>query len=428
MTPAARAAAAIELLADIATGADPADTIISEYFRRRRYAGSGDRRAVRGHVYEVLRNLALLKWRLAEAGGDGEDARAWLIAEIAARAPGDLAALFSGGPFGPASLSDDEQAVGERLAGQGEAPPPRWAQLNCPEWLLERFDRAFPQTSDAEVHALNSSAPVDLRVNLLRSSREKVQAFLHEEGHTVAPTPLSPMGLRAQGWFPLANTKAFKDGLVEVQDESSQMLALAVNAQPGERVADLCAGAGGKTLALATMMENTGEIIAVDISPSRLRRMAPRLQRAGVTIAHATTIDVAALADAVDPVDRVLIDAPCSSTGAWRRHPESRWHLSPEQLANYVAIQAKLLRDGARLLGPGGWLVYATCSLLAEENEEQAAAFLNDHPQFRRVPAGQYMSGDQLTVAGLSADGDLYLSPARNGTDGVFAVVFERGE
>ena len=428
MTPAARAAAAIELLGDIATGTDPADTIISEYFRRRRYAGSGDRRAVRGHVYEVLRNLALLKWRLAEAGGDGEDARAWLIAEIAARASGDLAALFSGGQFGPAPLSDDEQAVGERLAGQSEAPPPRWAQLNCPEWLLERFDRAFPQTGDAEVHALNSPAPVDLRVNLLRSSREKVQAFLHEEGHTVAPTPLSPMGLRAQGWFPLANTKAFKDGLVEVQDESSQMLALAVSAQPGERVADLCAGAGGKTLALATMMENTGEIIAADISPSRLRRMAPRLQRAGVTIAHATTIDVAALADAVDPVDRVLIDAPCSGTGAWRRHPESRWHLSPEQLVDYVAIQAKLLRDGARLLGPGGWLVYATCSLLAEENEEQAAAFLNDHPQFRRVPAGQYMSGDQLTVAGLSADGDLYLSPARNGTDGVFAAVFERGE
>ena len=209
MTPAARAAAAIELLGDIATGADPADTIISEYFRRRRYAGSGDRRAIRDHVYAVLRNLGLLKWRLAEAGGDSEAARDWVIAEIAARAPGDLAALFSGGQFGPDPLRDDEQALVARLADLGEAPPPRWAQLNCPAWLLERFDRAFAQTSDAEVHALNSAAPVDLRVNLLRSSREKVQAYLHDEGHEVAPTPLSPLGLRAQGWFALANTNAF---------------------------------------------------------------------------------------------------------------------------------------------------------------------------------------------------------------------------
>ncbi|MDH3739250.1 MAG: RsmB/NOP family class I SAM-dependent RNA methyltransferase, partial [Alphaproteobacteria bacterium] len=362
MTPAARAAAAIELLDDIAAGADPADTIISEYFRRRRYAGSGDRRTVRDHVYAVLRDLGLLKWRIGQAGGDGDDARSWLIAEIVARAPSDLEALFSGGKFGPAPLSDEEATLAEHLADPREAPP-RWAQLNCPEWLLEHFDRAFPQTCDVEVQALNAAAPVDLRVNVLRTSREKVQDYLRDEGHLVDPTPLSPVGLRAAGWLPLANTKAFKDGLVEVQDESSQMLALTVGAQPGERVADLCAGAGGKTLALAAMMENSGEILAADISPSRLRRMAPRLQRAGVTIAHTTTIDVAALADAVDPCDRVLIDAPCSGTGAWRRHPEARWHLTTAQLDDDVVIQAKLLRDGARLVRPGGRLIYATCSL-----------------------------------------------------------------
>jgi len=428
MTPAGRTAAAIELLRGIDAGADPADTIITEYFRRRRYAGSGDRRAIRDLVYGVLRGLGLHKWRLAEAGGNSEDARAWLIAETAMRAPADLAAIFSGGQFGPDPLSEDECALAERLGSQGEAVAPRWARLNCPEWLLERFDRAFRETCDAEVQALNEAAPVDLRVNLLRTSRDAVQAYLLEEGHAVVPTALSPAGLRAQSWLPLANTKAFKDGLVEIQDEGSQMLALAVNAQPGERVADLCAGAGGKTLALAAMMENTGEIIAADVSPSRLRRMTPRLRRAGVTIAHSTTVDAAALADAVEPVDRVLIDAPCSATGAWRRHPEARWLLTPEQLAGYVATQAGLLRDGARLVRPGGWLVYATCSLLGQENEEQAAAFLNDHAEFRRLPAGQYLSGDQLAAAGLSADDDLRLSPARNGTDGVFAAVFEKSE
>ena len=425
MTPAGRAAAAIELLRGIDAGADPADTIVTEYFRRRRYAGSGDRRAVRELVYGVLRALGMLKWRLAAAGGNSGDARAWLIAETAVRAPADLEAVFSGGQFGPDPLSDEERALAERLGVQSEETAPRWARLNCPAWLLERFDRAFPQTCDAEVPALNEPAPVDLRVNLLRTSRESVQAYLLEEGHTVAPTALSPAGLRAQGWLPLANTKAFKDGLVEIQDEGSQMLAFVVNAQPGERVADLCAGAGGKTLALAASMKNTGEIIAADVSPSRLRRMAPRLQRAGVTIAHATAIDIAALAEAVEPCDRVLIDAPCSGTGAWRRHPEARWRLTPEQLADHVATQASLLRDGARLVRPGGWLVYATCSLLPEENEEQAAAFINEHPQFRRVPAEQYLSDGQLAAAGLSADDDLRLSPARNGTDGVFAAVFE---
>ena len=172
-------------------------------------------------------------------------------------------------------------------------------------------------------------------------------------------------------------------------------------------------------------MENTGEIIAGDVSSLRLQRMTPRLRRAGVTIVHAAPADVHALADAIDPFDRVLIDVPCSATGAWRRHPDARWHLTPDRLADHVAMQAGLLRDGARLVRRGGWLVFATCSLLPEENQAQAAAFLADHPQFRRVPVGDYLSADQLTMAGLTADGDLSLSPARNGTDGAYAAVFE---
>lgn len=426
MTPAGRTAAAIELLREIAAGNAPADTTISEYFRRRRYAGSGDRRAVRALVYDVLRDLGRLKWRLVEAGGDRNDPRGWLIAHIAARPPADLPAYFGGGEFGPAPLSDNEWALADRLGTLGAAAPPRWAQLNCPEWLLERFDLAFGGACDAEVAALNRPAPVDLRVNLLRTTRAAAQAALAAEGHALAPTPLSPAGLRAESWLPLANTGAYRDGLVEVQDEGSQMLAFAVAARPGERVADLCAGAGGKTLALAAMMENRGEIVAADISSARLQRMGPRLRRAGVTIAQPAPGDAAALAEALNPFDRVLIDAPCSGTGAWRRHPEVRWRLTPARLAEDIALQARLLRDGARLVRPGGRLIYATCSMLPEENEAQADAFLADHAVFRRVPARDYLSAEQLAVAGLDGDGDLRLTPARNGTDGVYAAVFEK--
>jgi 16S rRNA (cytosine967-C5)-methyltransferase len=429
VTPAGRAAAAIELLRDIATGAEPADAIISNYFRRRRYAGSGDRRAVRDLIYGVLRGLGMLKWRLAEAGGDGEEARAWLIAETAANAPADLESLFSGGEFGPAPLDDRERALVARLSvPDKETEAPRWARLNCPQWLLERFDRIFPDSCDAEVLALNAPASVDLRVNLLRATLAEALAALQAEGHAVAPTLLSLVGLRADAWLPLANSRAYIDGLVEIQDEGSQLLALVVNARPGERVADLCAGAGGKTLALAAMMENAGEIIAADVSSSRLQRMVPRLRRAGVTIARAVPGEAHALADAMDPFDRVLVDVPCSGTGTWRRHPEARWRLTPERLAEYVSGQAGLLRDGARMVRPGGWLAYATCSLLPEENEDQATAFLESHPQFARVPVGQYLSAEQVALAGLDPDGDLHLTPARNGTDGVFAAVFENDE
>ena len=176
------------------------------------------------------------------------------------------------------------------------------------------------------------------------------------------------------------------------------------------------------------MMENAGEIVAADVSSSRLQRMTPRLRRAGVTIVRAAPGDAHALADAFDPFDRVLVDVPCSGTGTWRRHPEARWHLTPDRLVEYVSEQAGLLRDGARMVRPGGWLVYATCSLLPEENQEQAAAFLESHPQFTRVPAGQYLSAEQLALAGLDPEGDVHLSPARNGTDGVFAAVFEKNE
>ena len=428
MTPAGRTAAVIDLLQLVAAGASPADTIIAEYFRRRRYAGSGDRRAVRDHVYRVLRNMGLIKWWLAEAGGDPADARAWVIADLARVDAADLTVLFGGTRFGPPPLLAAERELVDRLGALDEpTAAPRWARLNCPAWLFEHFERAFAQTCDDELAALNAPAPVDLRVNLLRATREEAQAALAAEGIAVSPTPLSPTGLRAEGWLPLANAQAFQKGLVEVQDEASQLLAQAVGAQPGERIADACAGAGGKTLALAAMMGNAGEIVAADVAPVRLKRMTPRLRRAGVTIAQAAPVDARAAADAFAPFDRVLIDAPCSGTGTWRRHPEARWRLGVDDMAAHLNEQADLLRAGARMVRPGGRLVYATCSLLCEENEDWIAPFLADHPHFHRIPVNRYLSDAQVAQAGLDPNGDFRLSPARNGTDGVFAAVFERG-
>ncbi|MBI37012.1 MAG: rRNA cytosine-C5-methylase [Alphaproteobacteria bacterium] len=429
MTPPARIAAAIELLSDIKSGFDPADVIISEYFRKRRYAGSGDRRKIREIVYNVLRNLGILKYWLIESGGDQDNPRSWLIISILVEEPESLESYFVGGRFGPASISTIEKELIERLESRintQKEPDARWALLNCPEWILEYFDRAFCGACDAELKALNSQAPVDLRVNLLKTTREHLQSYLSDEGRGFSLTTLSPFGLRSMDWSPLLNTKAFKDGLFEVQDESSQILALVVNAQPGERVVDLCAGAGGKTLALAMMMKNKGEIIAADASDYRLRRSRSRIERAGISIINEFSVESSVLAETIDPVDRVLIDAPCTGSGAWRRNPEVRWQLTPDKLRKYRETQEQLLHDGSRLVRSGGWLIYATCSLFLEENEEQVDVFLKNHKNFRLVTAKEFLGDNENLSSCVSDHGYLRMSPAQNKTDGVFAAIFEK--
>jgi 16S rRNA (cytosine967-C5)-methyltransferase len=387
MTPAARVQAAIEILDEVVAaaggGGAAADTIVGRYFATRRYAGSKDRRAVREHVYRAIR-----AW--PEPPPSGRDA----MLALAASEP-DLLALFDGSPHGPAP-------AGEMLA----APPTG----TVPAWLAHRLD---PEISPDEWPAFLGRAPLDLRVNRLRGSREDALAALAE----AVPTPLSPLGLRLPEGRRVEAEPAWNTGLIEIQDEGSQLLSLACNAAPGDTVVDLCAGAGGKTLALAAEMANQGRLIAADTDRRRLSRMPPRLARAGVEIVEPRLLDPGrereALADLAGAADLVLVDAPCSGTGTWRRNPELRWRLTPARLEPLVKLQAYLLDLAQELVRPGGRIVYSVCSLLAEEGRGQAEAL---SARSAMVPERPLMAG------GRSAGPGWILTPAHDSTDGFFVA------
>ena len=392
MTPAARAGAAIEILDEVLAaargGGAAADTIVSRYFAARRYAGSKDRRAVRELVYRAIR-----AWREIPPSG-----RMALLG-VAADDP-ELLALFDGSPHGPAPV------------GEGEAAPPPAGTV--PAWLESRLD---PLVGVEERHALLERAPLDLRVNRLRGTREEALAAFPE----ARPTPLSPVGLRLREGTRVEESEAWRSGLVEVQDEGSQLLVLACEPHPGTTVVDLCAGAGGKTLALAAEMGNAGRLVASDIDRGRLSRMAPRQARAGVTSIETRLLDPKrereALADLAGTADLVLVDAPCSGTGTWRRNPELRWRLTPERLGRFVATQAYLLDLAWELVRPGGRLVYAVCSLLAEEGRGQAEGFGDRSSAVRQA----------LPIAGgRDAGPGRLLTPGHDGTDGFFVARWRR--
>ena len=305
---------------------------------------------------------------------------------------------------------------------------PRAVANDVPEWLEPYLERVFGKSLEREMAALNASAPIDLRVNLLKTDRETARRALAAAGVRTEPTPWSPIGLRLAERMPLSGLTAFKDGLFDVQDEGSQIAALLAGARPGMRVVDFCAGAGGKTLALAAGMANRGKLVACDVSARRLERAARRLRRAGVGNVERRT-----LASERDKwvkrhaggFDRVFVDVPCLGTGTWRRNPDAKWRSRPEDLAELVERQQQILRSAARLVRPGGRLVYATCSLLREEDEAQSEAFLADAPDFSLVPAARAW---EETIGGNSPGGEdyLFLTPARHGTDGFFVAVFER--
>jgi len=389
MTPAARVQAAIDILDQViaaarANGA-PADRLISEWFRARRFAGSGDRRAVRELVYRAVRTC----------GEVPESGRSAMLALIA----GDpaLATLFDGSRHAPAAI-----VAGEPVATAGIAPA----------WLMERLDASGVPAQEAA--ALLGRAPLDVRVNTLRS------------GATVLPEG-GVRTLAAHGWrYPpdtrIEDSAAYAAGAIEVQDTGSQLACEAVAARPGETVVDLCAGAGGKTLALAAAMDDRGVLIASDADRARLAKLPPRAQRAGATIVETVLLDPGAegpaLARFAGKADAVLVDAPCSGTGTWRRNPEARWRLTERQLARYTAIQSRLLDIAADLVAPGGRLVFVTCSLLDEEGAAQAESFLQRRAGWRAdlppLPAG--------TPRGPG----LRLSPLRDETDGFFIARFLR--
>lgn len=385
MTPAARVQSAIELLDKVIEAAKaqaaPADRILAEWFKAHRFAGSKDRRAIRELVFAAIR----------ACGPVPESGRAAML-RLAEGDPA-LAGLFDGSTYGPSEIT-----AGEPIAEGGVAPA----------WLSERLGASGIEGSEAE--ALSERAPLDLRVNTLKASRASLALPSMSE-----PTA-APYGLRLEPGTPVEQWDVWREGLIEVQDTGSQLACLAVAAQPGETVIDLCAGGGGKTLALAAAMENQGRLIASDTDRQRLSRLAPRAQRAGATMIETRLLDpgkeLAALEDLAGTADAVLVDAPCSGTGTWRRNPEARWRLTPEALDRLVATQARLLDIAAALVRPGGRVIHVVCSLLDEEGAGQFDSLLARHPGFAPQPLALPL--------GTARGKGTRLTPFHDGTDGFF--------
>jgi len=436
MIPAARFAASIDLLSLLeAEPRRPADAIAHDYFRARRFIGGGDRRAVADRVWAVVRQRLRLAWWLAEAGASKPTPRLLAAAQLLigeGAAWNTLLGLLGGGIHAAATLTAAEVAVLRPLVGKPAIDPamPDPVRLNLPEWALPGLAARFGASLPTEAAAMELAAPLDLRANLLKTSRAEAQRALAAEGIPTVQTELSPWGLRARGRAPVTAGAAYRSGLVEVQDEGSQMVALLTDARPGMRVCDYCAGAAGKTLAIAAAMGNRGRITACDTSAPRLEGAEKRLRRAGVDNAerHLLAPGDRWAKRRAGQFDRVLVDAPCTGTGTWRRNPDARWRLGEDDLRELSSVQREILDRAAELVRPGGRLVYATCSLLPAEDEAQVEAFLERHPDFAVLPLADVWREAGRPAPPPGPGPYLLLTPAMHGTDGFFTAVLRRVE
>ena len=431
MTPAARLSAAIELIDAIDTQRVPAAKALKEWGTAHRYAGSGDRAAIAGLVYDALRRKASSAWIMGV-----DTPRAVLLGMLARERALDVEAiskLASGARFAPEPLSDDEHAR-LRAANLDGAPP--HVRGDYPEWLNAQLAATFGEERVEEAAALAARAPLDLRINTLKATRGEAAEALSE----LKPqeTRWSPWGLRIavapDSKSPAIHAEpAFLKGQIEIQDEGSQLAALLTGAKPGEQVIDLCAGAGGKTLALAAAMENHGQIFATDTDKRRLAPIHERLERAGTHDVQVRTPrgDKDMLADLAGKADLVLIDAPCTGTGAWRRNPDAKWRVRPGALAERLKDQAEALDHAAALVKPRGRIAYVTCSVLDDENGAQVRAFLGRHSGFAIVPPADVTNalGERAFLfrrAALISDEGLLMTPRRTDTDGFFVSILRR--
>ncbi len=429
MRPGARMKAAVEILDEILNRHRPASGALADWGKAHRFAGSGDRSAIGTLVYDVLRR------RLSLAAQMGSEAPRALVIAAAPRALGldlaGLAAAADGSPHALEPLSEEEKAAVARPLDAGVAPN---IAGDFPAWLTPSFERAFGHRAAEEGAALARRAPVDLRVNMLKATREKVLKALEHAG--AAPAPLSPVGIRiappeGAGRNPNVEAEAAHGkGWFEVQDEASQIAVLLAGARRGLQVLDLCAGAGGKTLALAAEMENTGQVYAYDSDKAQLRPIFERLKRAGVRNVQVMEGGNEAALDALaGKMDIVVVDAPCTGSGTWRRRPDSKWRLRPQSLVDREREQRAVLALAAPLVKPGGRLVYVTCSVLPEENGDQVVTFIAAHPEFTLVSWRETWEARFAAPPPASADGaldTLLLTPASHGTDGFFVATVVR--
>ncbi len=398
----------------------PADAIVARHFRENKSLGPRERATLSDTVYTVLRERLRLEW-LARSGSGSKWRRLAILGF-----PGDRDFLKS-------ALSEPEKTWLDACNKVSDADLLAPHRHNLPDWLAQALREQVGDEFDALAANLNQPAPLDLRVNSLKAKRDPVLAQLRAAGLKAEPTPHSPLGVRLQGKPSLARVPAFVSGEVEVQDEGSQLLALLLDAKRGEMVVDFCAGAGGKTLAIGAAMRNSGRLYAFDTSAHRLDAIKPRLARSGlsnvhpVAIAHERDERIKRLAG---KIDRVLVDAPCSGLGTLRRSPDLKWRQTPETVAAQAELQQRILASAARLVKPGGRLVYATCSLLPQENEAVAEAFTNDHPDFVALSALSLLNGAQVGQAQSLVSGEtgcfLRLWPHRHATDGFFAAIWQK--
>jgi 16S rRNA (cytosine967-C5)-methyltransferase len=425
MTPAARVSAAVEVLTDIETRRRPAADAMKDWGLTHRFAGSGDRAAISALVYDALRRKSSSAWLMGEATPRAEAIGA--LKQTRGLNLEAIAALFTGEGHAPPPLTEAER---ERISTATLADAPAPVAGDFPEWLAPQFEAAFGAEAAEEGRALADRAPVDLRANRLKTTREKAVAALAHLNPEA--TPLSPVGLRIairpDGRGPaLAAEPSYVKGLVEVQDEGSQLAALMSEAKPGMQVLDLCAGAGGKTLALAAMMDNHGQIYATDTDGRRLTPIFDRLARSGARNVQVRAPKGAAdvLADLAGRCDLVMIDAPCTGSGAWRRNPDAKWRMRPGALEQRIKDQDETLESASHFVKRGGRIVYVTCSVLRAENEDRVAAFLAAHDDFLPVDAAAQARSAGLAplVERASPFGPGFrLSPRTTGTDGFYVA------
>lgn len=429
----ARIQTIIELL-ELVYGDDaPADVIVNNYLRQRRFIGSTDRREILEQFYELIRARWRLDGYLAVAGFAGDQKRQLsrihmltYLLKIQEKSREEIELIFTGEQFSAAPLSLMEGMALDKLAPIPLSKLTEAAQLGVSDSSLTRFKETFPSTYQEEIKAQEGTGRLDLRINILKTDIGNVERLLKKEKIQYEISEYSPWGLRLKYRMPLSNHKLLTEGLVEIQDEGSQLVALAVGAKPGMLVWDYCAGAGGKSLAMAAMMQNKGRLIASDALAWRLNKAPQRLRRAGIHNVECRALEgdnLKWVKRQQGKSDRVLVDAPCSGSGTWRRNPELKWRMTDQDIAEICVKQAEILDKAASLVKPGGRLIYATCSVYSQENQDQIRAFLDRHADFKVIPVELEIEKE----VALTSEGYLQLSPARHGMDGFFACVLEKG-